>query len=292
MLCFLPNPCSVATPASSRNLLTLQASLHWNEQTPLRWCHVYCVRVKIISFEFFFLSFLLPLSPGTIKFTSSQILVLAFFWSVVCINQTVASLEVHTVKDSVVLISDSYSCTSTKNLFAIFLYAHVVISVQISAIVMLIGRTDIDDQYTENGTRHVLLQPFVKLDTVKAAHCPQIHWLVLHHSSFYAFGYLVSITFQIGQKNFIRMLRNFLCLAVFLSFPLLWLMLGCVLSTEKRGHMFFTALSPLLFWGWNNKGVFSHASECLTFGVKLRFEAVAKRVTRFTYAVFLSRNDL
>lgn len=54
-------------------------------------------------------------------------------------NQTVASLEVHTMKDSVVLISDCYSCTSTKNLFAIFLYAHAVVSVQISAIVMLIA---------------------------------------------------------------------------------------------------------------------------------------------------------
>lgn len=56
-------------------------------------------------------------------------------------NQTVASLEVHTMKDSVVLISDCYSCTgtSTKNLFAIFLYAHAVVSVQISSIVMLIA---------------------------------------------------------------------------------------------------------------------------------------------------------
>lgn len=49
-----------------------------------------------------------------------------------------ASLEVHTVKDFVVLISNSYSCTSNKNLFAMFLYACVVVSVQISAIVMLI----------------------------------------------------------------------------------------------------------------------------------------------------------
>lgn len=95
--------------------------------------------LKIISFGFFFLSFLLPLSPGTIAFTSCQILALAFFSSVACVNQTVASLEVFIMKDSVVLISDPHSCTSTsrKNLLTIFLYAPFVVPVQISAIVML-----------------------------------------------------------------------------------------------------------------------------------------------------------
>lgn len=72
------------------------------------------------------------------------------------------------------------------------------------------------------------------------------------------------------------------------SFPFrfCWLMLGQFLSSEKRGHMFFTAMSPLPFWGWNNKGVFSHAGECLTSGVRLRFEEVAKCVTRFPCAIY------
>lgn len=44
------------------------------------------------------------------------------------------------MKDSVVLISDSYSCTSTssKDLLAIFLYAPFVLSAQISAIFVML----------------------------------------------------------------------------------------------------------------------------------------------------------
>lgn len=76
-----------------------------------------------------------------------------------------------------------------------------------------------------------------------------------------------------------------------LPFHLCWLMLGCFLSTEKRRHIFFTTISTLPFWGWNNKRAFSHASECLTSGVKLRFCVIAKCVTKSTYVIFLSLND-
>lgn len=50
-----------------------------------------------------------------------------------------ASLEIHTVKDCLVLIYDSGACTSNKTLSAIFLYTHVGVSVQISGITVQIA---------------------------------------------------------------------------------------------------------------------------------------------------------
>lgn len=77
-------------------------------------------------------------------------------------------------------------------------------------------RANINDQCTEHGSQDTFSQSFVKLkivhfpnryffmfwqDTVKATRCPLLHWLVLHHSRFYAFGCLSSITVQISQQT-------------------------------------------------------------------------------------------
>lgn len=91
MLCFPPEPCTVTTPASRTQHPDLASCL------ALEWADfemVFCLLYDGLSF---FSSSLLPLPPGIVKFISHWIQVLAFFWSVVWINQMMASLDACTV---------------------------------------------------------------------------------------------------------------------------------------------------------------------------------------------------
>lgn len=136
--------------------------------------------------------------------------------------------------------------------------------------------------YRKWYTRHVILQSFASLSKYiffhisnrqSTSYClSSDYWLILRYSKFCAFDY-VSITIQICQQNVIWMLRNFLYLAFPISFfpshfllfpfpflfpfPLLLTDVRRFLSTEKRSHVFFAALSPLPFWAWHIKGLFS-----------------------------------
>lgn len=186
--------------------------------------------LKIISFEFFFLSFPLPLSPGTIKFTSCE------FWCWLSFEVLSVWVRLWLLQKSIlrrVLLSSVLWFPLV--LLVVFLRAHVVVSAG-QCCCSAKCRASVDDQYPEQGSQDTFSQSFVKLkivhfpnryffmfwqDTVKAIHCPLFHWLVLYHSRFYAFSCLSRIPIQSSQQTVVWMLRNSLPLAFFLSFPLL-----------------------------------------------------------------------
>lgn len=160
------------------------------------------------------------------------------FWhwlsSVACVNQTVASLEVFIMKDSVALISDPYSCTSTssKSLLAIFPYAPFVVSVQISAIfVMMTGQILMINmqKVVDKAVGKAVLWNFP--NTV-SFHISARHWNSYSLSSnalsrfaplyFSACSYLVSITIHISQQYFYMNAKKLLMFGFFLSICIGW----------------------------------------------------------------------
>lgn len=133
MLGFLPEPCSGTAPALTLASVLALERAHSIEMVSCLLCHTWKLFPLNFSSSLFSSCYLQQqLNPPLVKLQCGFLLKCCLCY------QTVAALEVHAMKDSVLLISDSYSCTSNKNLFAVFLYTHVVVSVQISAILILI----------------------------------------------------------------------------------------------------------------------------------------------------------